>query len=60
LTFATNLPEEYQLLLDALMLAGCSEEQARHWLDRVRETGLENRFTVRRTERWVITDMMPF
>jgi hypothetical protein len=47
LTFATNLPEEYQLLLDALMLAGCSEGQARHWLDRVRETGLENRFTVR-------------
>ena len=49
LTFTTNLPEEYQLLLDALVLAGCSEEQARQWLNRVRETGLENRFTVPRT-----------
>ena len=49
LTFATNLPEEYQWLLDALVLAGCSGEQARQWLDRVRETGLENRFTVRRS-----------
>ncbi|MGH8628061.1 MAG: hypothetical protein ACREYC_23280, partial [Gammaproteobacteria bacterium] len=55
LTFATNLPEEYQWLLDALMLAGCSEEQARKWLDRVRETGLENRFTVRRGEGRPIT-----
>lgn len=58
LTFATNLPEEYQLLLDALVLAGCSEEQARQWLNRVRETGLENRFTVPRTERCAITDIM--
>ena len=58
LTFATNLPEEYQLLFDALVLAGCSEEQARQWLNRVRETGLENRFTVPRTERWAITDIM--
>ncbi|MGH8610223.1 MAG: hypothetical protein ACREX9_23295 [Gammaproteobacteria bacterium] len=32
MTFATNLPEEYQQLLDALAVAGCSEEQARQWL----------------------------
>lgn len=57
LTFVTNLPEEYQLLLDALVLAGCSEEQARQWLNRVRETGLENRFTVPRSGL-AITSMM--
>ena len=57
LTFATNLPEEYQWLLDALVFAGCSEEQARQWLNRVRETGLENRFTVRRSGL-AITSMM--
>lgn len=57
LTFVTNLPEEYQLLLDALVLAGCSGEQARQWLNRVRETGLENRFTVPRSGL-AITSMM--
>jgi len=58
LTFATNLPEEYQWLLDALVVAGCSEEQARQWLDRVRKTGLENRFTVPRNSALAITSMM--
>lgn len=50
LTFATNLPQEYQLMHDALTLTGLSEEQARRWLDRVRTTGLGNRFTVRRSD----------
>ena len=59
LTFTTTLPEEYQLLLDALVLAGCSEEQARQWLNRVRETGLENRFTVPRSGLSITSMMNP-
>jgi hypothetical protein len=49
LTFATNLPAEYQFLHDAMTLAGLSDEEARHWLDRTRASALENRFTVLRT-----------
>jgi len=36
---------EYQLLFDALVLAGLSDSEALHWLDGVRRTGLERRFT---------------
>jgi hypothetical protein len=44
--FATNLPEEYQFLFDALVLAGHSQAEARIWLDSVRRIGLESRFTL--------------
>lgn len=45
LTFATCLPEEYQFVFDALLLAGLSDEEALDWVDRVRRSGLEHRFT---------------
>lgn len=50
LTFATGLPEEYQLLHDSLTLSGLSYEQASQWLDRVRSVGLDTRFTLRLEE----------
>jgi hypothetical protein len=46
LTFGTNLPQEYQLVNDALVLSGLSSEEARRWLDRVRQRGMEARFTL--------------
>jgi hypothetical protein len=46
LVFASNLPQEYQLLHDAMTLAGLSDEEARQWLDRCRRCGLESRFTL--------------
>ncbi len=46
LTFATNLRQEYQFVHDALVMAGCSEAEASQWLDEVRETGLDYRFTM--------------
>jgi hypothetical protein len=48
-TFGTDLRQEYQFLHDALTLAGLSDEEARHWLDRTRASGLETRFTVPRS-----------
>jgi len=54
-TFATDLRQEYQLLYDALLLAGFTDEEARNWLDRTRATGLETRFTVPRTGNLDIT-----
>jgi hypothetical protein len=46
LVFNSNLPSEYQLLFDALILADLSDAEALEWLDRVRRTGLERRFTM--------------
>ncbi|HEV7642804.1 MAG TPA: hypothetical protein VGO50_02575 [Pyrinomonadaceae bacterium] len=46
LTFATTLPHEYQLLFDAMILKGCSHEEAMRWLDNAREAGMESRFTL--------------
>jgi hypothetical protein len=46
LTFASDLRQEYQLLVDAMAMAGVSDEQARRWIERVRIRGLEGRFTV--------------
>ncbi|MCY2966506.1 MAG: hypothetical protein NT069_23225, partial [Planctomycetota bacterium] len=43
--FATSLPEEYQFLFDSLVLAGKSQAEAREWLDKVRQMGMESRFT---------------
>jgi adenosine deaminase len=46
LVFNCRLPGEYQLLFDALLLAGLTDLEAMAWLDRVRRNGLERRFTV--------------
>jgi hypothetical protein len=46
LNFATTLPEEFQFVLDAAVLAGLSHDDAQEWLDEVRQTGLDARFTV--------------
>ena len=44
--FNCRLPLEFQLLYDTLVLAGLTDLEAMEWLDRVRRTGLERRFTV--------------
>jgi hypothetical protein len=44
--FNCRLPLEYQLLYDALILAGLTDLEAMEWLERVRRTGLERRFTL--------------
>lgn len=46
LTFATTLPEEYQLLYDALMKNDCSNALAHDWLERARKAGMSSRFTL--------------
>ena len=48
LTFATNLPHEYQLLFDTMVCAGQSHKVALDWLDRAREAGMRGRFTLPR------------
>jgi adenosine deaminase len=45
--FNCRLPLEYQLLYDTLIVAGLTDLEAMEWLERVRRTGLERRFTVR-------------
>lgn len=45
LTFATDLRSEYQLLHDALTMAGTSSSVALQWLDQVRARGLATRVT---------------
>ncbi|WP_306208075.1 amidohydrolase family protein [Actinoplanes sp. RD1] len=47
LVFNCRLPGEYQLLYDSLVLAGLTDMEAMHWLDQVRNNGLNRRFTVR-------------
>jgi hypothetical protein len=49
ITFATTLPQEYQLLYDALVEDGASTLQAQDWIDRVRRTGMQRRFTLPRS-----------
>ena len=44
--FGSNLRQEYQILYDAMILAGLSDEEARQWLDRTRASGMETRFTL--------------
>lgn len=46
ITFATTLPHEYQLLFDALVLGEETHEVAIKWIDAVRETGMQSRFTL--------------
>jgi hypothetical protein len=50
-TFATTLREEYQRLVDAMVMAGYSQEEAERWLDGVREQGRISRFTLPRREK---------
>jgi hypothetical protein len=55
LIFNSMLPMEYQILFDALIIAGLSDSDALRWLDGVRRTGLERRFTtpaVAVNQRW--------
>ena len=49
-TFATSLIEEYQLLHDAIVLAGLGADEADSWIEHVRQSGLESRFTLPRME----------
>lgn len=51
ITFATQLPEEYQLLHDAMVEGGVSAHDADAWIDAARAHGLAARFTVRRSEK---------
>ena len=51
ITFATSLPDEYQLLADAMVEGGLSMHQVDAWLDRARVAGLTARFTVPRSDR---------
>jgi hypothetical protein len=46
LTFATTLPQEYQLLFDSLILMGHSHEVALKWIDAARDAGMQSRFTL--------------
>jgi hypothetical protein len=45
ITFATTLPEEYQLLHDAMVSAGLSTDESDAWLEAARISGLASRFT---------------
>ncbi len=46
LVFATELPQEYQRLSDALAQSGFSEVESSEWLDKVRQRSLEVRNTI--------------
>ena len=46
LIFATDLRQEYQRLVDALSMAGYSDDESRAMLNHIRETGLAARFTL--------------
>lgn len=59
ITFATTLREEYQRLIDALVLGGHSQEEAERWLERVRKQGRISRFTLPRREEGLSLDRPP-
>ena len=50
LIFATDLPNEYQLLRDTLINAGVSDDQTMKWLEEVRNKGFETRFTLKKND----------
>jgi hypothetical protein len=58
-TFATSLPEEYQLLADALTGAGVAGPDVDAWLEAARNCGLATRFTVSRSTASLKTPMCP-
>jgi hypothetical protein len=45
-TFSTKLMHEYTLLHQAARSAGYSEPVVQHWLESIRGTGMDARFTV--------------
>ena len=49
-TFATTLVEEYQLIHDAIVLSGLSADEADSWIEHVRQSGMESRFTIPKTD----------
>lgn len=49
ITFATTLPDEYQLVADALAFAGVSTPKIDKWLSAAQRCGLMSRFTVPRS-----------
>ena len=58
ITFNSHLRAEYQCLYDAMLLGGLSDEQARSWLERVRASGLESRFSIRRLTDLPFTEFL--
>jgi hypothetical protein len=48
--FSTTLRQEYQLVYDALLAGGRSDVEARRWISRIRQNGLEARFTTSRRQ----------
>lgn len=46
ITFATGLPSEYQLLFDALLSGGLSEDEAMQWISSVQQTSRQAAFTL--------------
>ena len=46
ITFTTDTRSEYQHLYNSFLRAGLTDSDARLWLDDVRQTGLESRFTL--------------
>jgi hypothetical protein len=50
-TFATCLPEDYQLLADAMITGGLAMHDADDWLEKARATGMAMRFTTPRSGR---------
>jgi hypothetical protein len=57
ITFATNLANEYQLVFDAMTESGLSADECDAWIDNVRQTSLDSRFTIPRSDRDL---MLPF
>jgi hypothetical protein len=57
LVFASDLRQEYQRLVDAMGMAGFSDDEARSMLDHIRETGLAARFTLPTVIDGSITDL---
>jgi len=50
ITFATTLPDEYQLVADTLSAAGVTGPQVDLWLSAAQRCGLMGRFTVARSD----------
>lgn len=49
ITFSTSLPEEYQLLANALSAASVSGRRIDAWIEGARQCGLTSRFTLERS-----------
>lgn len=58
-TFATSLPEEFQLLADTIVQAGFSSQDSDRWIEEARETGMTSRFTVATPKTLVFSSVLP-